>query len=220
MMTTDVTEVTESPTVTLAVCGTPGGTLRERQRVETRSLIIDAALELFEARGYEQTTVEDISNAAGISARTFFRYFESKNSVLFDDGRNKDDHDDVIDAIVARPATESMTEALRAVLHDKLARMFADDNGRKLRQLRVVLHEPSLQVLARDSFHEHGPELARAFAARLGTTPEELAPRVFAAAFTEAIWIILERWSASGAEVSHLPQLIDEAFAALHNGLG
>jgi hypothetical protein len=81
--------------------------------------------------------------------------------------------------------------------------------------MRVILKEPSLRVLARDSFHEHSPELAKGFAARLGTTPDSLQPRVLAAAFTEAIWVILERWSASGADFDDLPPLIDDAFEAI-----
>ncbi|MCU1392788.1 MAG: dehydrogenase [Ilumatobacteraceae bacterium] len=210
------------------VCAVPGGTLRERQRVETRTLILDAALHLFEAKGYEHTTVEDIAAKVGISSRTFFRYFESKTALLFDhpvDGAKADPveveqkSDAMLAAIVARPASESAGEALGAVLREQLVTIF-DSDGRKLRQMGIILAEPSLRVLAHDSFHEHRPDLARAFAARLGVGVDDLAPRVLAAAFTEAIWIILERWAASGADAKALPDLIDEAFAAISHGLG
>jgi AcrR family transcriptional regulator len=199
----------------------PGGTLRERQRVETQTLILDAALHLFEVKGYEQTTVEDIAAAVGISSRTFFRYFDSKTALLFDK-EGHEAHDDsagLMAALVARPASETVSEALRAVLREQLVAMF-DGDGRKLRQLRIVLSEPSLRLLAQDSFHEHRPDLAKAFAARLGTTPDALGPRVLAAAFTEAIWTILEKWSAMGADKALLPGLIDEAFSAINQGFG
>jgi AcrR family transcriptional regulator len=51
----------------------------------TRQRLADAALELFEANGYEQTTVNEIAAACGVSHMTFFRYFPTKDSVLLDD---------------------------------------------------------------------------------------------------------------------------------------
>jgi AcrR family transcriptional regulator len=58
------------------------GGLRESKRRDTLQRVAQAGLELFLARGYEATTVEDISAAAGISRRTFFHYFKSKDEVL------------------------------------------------------------------------------------------------------------------------------------------
>lgn len=184
-------------------------------------MILDAALQLFEEKGYEQTTVEDIAAAAGISSRTFFRYFDSKTALLFDkEGASAHDESaGLMSALVERPRSETVSEALRAVLRDQLVAMFSGDTC-KLRQLRILLSEPGLRLLAQDSFHEHRPDLERAFAARLDTTPDALGPRVLAAAFTEAIWIILEKWSATGADNAQLPALIDEAFSAINQGFG
>ena len=50
----------------------------------TRSRLAQAGLALFEERGYEQTTVADIAAAAGLTERTFFRYFADKREVLFE----------------------------------------------------------------------------------------------------------------------------------------
>ena len=61
--------------------GTP--TLRERKREKTRAAIVDAAMELFETRGYHGTTLADIAAAAEIGTRTFFSYFASKDDLLF-----------------------------------------------------------------------------------------------------------------------------------------
>jgi AcrR family transcriptional regulator len=60
-----------------------GRTRRERKRERTRAAIADAAIDLFETRGYDATTVADIADAADIGTRTFFDYFATKDEVLF-----------------------------------------------------------------------------------------------------------------------------------------
>jgi AcrR family transcriptional regulator len=60
----------------------PAPTLRERQRARTRQLLIDAALELFEQKGYLQTAIEDICAAIGASRATFYLHFKSKRDVI------------------------------------------------------------------------------------------------------------------------------------------
>lgn len=57
--------------------------LRETKKQRTREAFADAARELFAARGYDATTIDDLAQAAGVSRRTFFRYFQSKEAVLF-----------------------------------------------------------------------------------------------------------------------------------------
>lgn len=56
--------------------------LRERKRRDTHRRIVEAGLELFLSSGYEETTLDQISAAAGISRRTFFYYFKSKDEIL------------------------------------------------------------------------------------------------------------------------------------------
>ena len=56
---------------------------RQEKKLETRAALNDAAVTLFASQGYEQTTVDDLCREANVSLRTFFRYFESKDDVLF-----------------------------------------------------------------------------------------------------------------------------------------
>ncbi|MFN7055300.1 TetR/AcrR family transcriptional regulator [Hyphomonas sp.] len=60
----------------------PGGGLRERKRLETAARIREAGIRLFAQRGYDATTLDEIADEAGISRRTFFHYFKSKDDIL------------------------------------------------------------------------------------------------------------------------------------------
>jgi AcrR family transcriptional regulator len=59
--------------------------LRERKKHATREALVRAGLELFVERGYDETTLAEIADAAGVSTRTIFAYFPSKEDILFSD---------------------------------------------------------------------------------------------------------------------------------------
>src|ERR1700736_2951628 len=59
---------------------------RDRNKLRTRARLSGAALELFATQGYDATTIDQITEAADVSLRTFFRYFDSKEDVLFPRG--------------------------------------------------------------------------------------------------------------------------------------
>ncbi|NMO34397.1 TetR family transcriptional regulator [Streptomyces sp. GMY01] len=74
-----------------------------------RIRLADAAFALFDERGYEQTTVDDIAERAGVGRTTFFRHYRSKEAVIFPD------HDRLLELIRDRLATSSHRTALVAV---------------------------------------------------------------------------------------------------------
>ncbi|WP_405904173.1 TetR/AcrR family transcriptional regulator [Streptomyces sp. NBC_00656] len=74
-----------------------------------RTRLADAAFALFDERGYDQTTVDDIAERAGLGRTTFFRHYRSKEHVIFPD------HDRLLELIRDRLATSSHSTALVAV---------------------------------------------------------------------------------------------------------
>jgi AcrR family transcriptional regulator len=112
---------------------TPAEGLRERKRARAKAAAVDAALDLFAERGYDQVTVADICAAAEIAPRTFFRYFPSKEAVL---AQRPQEMADLVAAAIDRAAPELPD---RAVLDAALAEL-AD---------HVLAHRPRLEVLMR-----------------------------------------------------------------------
>ncbi|MFE2879449.1 TetR family transcriptional regulator [Streptomyces roseus] len=94
----------------------PAPGLRERKKRRTRDALLRAALLLFVAQGYEQTTVDEITDAVDVSQRTFFRYFANKEEVAFAVQDLVESH--FVAALRARPAAEGPLEALRRAVLD------------------------------------------------------------------------------------------------------
>lgn len=190
--------------------------LRERKKARTRDAIIDAALELFEEKGYEATTVEDIAAAAEVSPRTFFRYFESKLDLVM--ARTDTKHRLLGSLLLARPPGESLLVAMRAVLRAELDVQLEDPRVR--REFQVMLTTPSLRYLAREHFYEEEAEMVRDVAARLGLPADSLVAHVVTGMITAALWATVNRWLAGGGgELDRLHEMLDQAFAILADGV-
>ncbi|WP_426592869.1 TetR/AcrR family transcriptional regulator [Cellulomonas sp. McL0617] len=132
--------------------------LRERKRVETRHRIADAALDLALEHGLDGATVEAISAAAGVSPRTFFNYFESKDDALLN---APDAHE--IDAMVADVVAASDTLSLREVA----VRFFVE-------KIRTTMQAGARRDQRREMFQRHPHLLAAAFR-QLGDTQDAFA---------------------------------------------
>jgi AcrR family transcriptional regulator len=95
---------------------TTTSSLRERTRRAVQAELIDVAQALFIERGYESVTVEQIAAAAGMSKRSFFRYFPSKDALVL--GKYDRQGEDFAEALRARPKTEQPWTALRRMFDD------------------------------------------------------------------------------------------------------
>lgn len=193
--------------------------LRERNKARTRDDIIEAALGLFESRGYDATTCEEIAAAAEVSTRTFFRYFDTKLEVVMAAKGDEHREQNFFTMLAARPADEGPVDALRNAVREPMAELQAGGTI-AARQYCLMMLTPSLRALALEHFHEHEGELARAFALRLGRPDDDPGARVLAAAAVAALRTAMDQWVAAGAQPDGLSPRIDEALDLLEHGLG
>ncbi|GHG15111.1 TetR family transcriptional regulator [Streptomyces hydrogenans] len=176
--------------------------------------LTETALQLFAHRGFEAVTVDEIATAVGVSKRTFFRYFASKDDVVvqFLAGMGADMRAE----LAARPAGERPSAALLHAVSVPLAAC-GDHAERTLPVVRLILRTPAL--LARFLEHEAGwrEELAGELAVRLGLDPaDSLYPRLAAGMALTAFDTVLRRWSEeAGAGGADPLVLIVRAFAQL-----
>ena len=188
-------------------------TLRERTRRAVHAEITDTALRLFAEQGFDATTVDQIAAAAGISRRSFFHYFGSKEDVVMGDlealGRR------VRDALEARPATESAWEALREALKTlqgpdtdavtglEIAGMYADAPSLRAKHLEKHLRWQEL----------FAPDIERRLGIAPGATADPRARAVIASALA-GVDIAVEAWRESGGTADPV-DLFDQAVAAV-----
>src|SRR5271156_4438637 len=114
-----------------------------RRRSTTPQHITDVAIELFTARGFAEVSVDDVAQAAGISRRTLFRYYASKNAILWGDFDTHLAHlEDLLDAVDPRVR---LSAALRGAL---LAFNTFDEceTVRHRQRMRVILQTAELQA--------------------------------------------------------------------------
>lgn len=123
--------------------------LRERKKQRTRRALIEAALRLFEEKGFEETTLAEIAAQADVSTRTFFSYFASKEDVVFYDSEAR------VELAVATMATrmpgEPVIDLLLRVINQSIEYMTSNEDltfeDTALRA-RLLQTEPALQARA------------------------------------------------------------------------
>jgi AcrR family transcriptional regulator len=189
--------------------------LRERKKLATRLALHQAALQLVAQHGLDGVSVDDIAERADVSPRTFFNYFPTKDDAVL--GLDESDHHAQVTAFLARPADESPLQALRAVARDQAARMAGETELWPLR-LRVIDGHPPLLGRLVAAFGRSESAMAAAVAERAGTGADDVYPTLLAGVAGVAMRTALHRWLATDFTAA-LPDLVDEAWAALAAGL-
>ncbi|MBF6210009.1 TetR/AcrR family transcriptional regulator [Nocardia puris] len=194
----------------------PPSALRDRKRERTRRALLEAAVELFETRGYEETTVADIAAAAEVGTRTFFNYFASKEELLFPEP------DERVRAAVAAIASrrpgelpvEVLLRALRAA-GDNPGEHLVDDVSARIAAVRAEVSRTVPAVSGRAAHAqlvaqlEIGRQLHAAFPEELDEVRAAALVGAVVGAVSGALTVLFQR-AAAGHDDGELDRRIHE----------
>jgi AcrR family transcriptional regulator len=191
--------------------------LRERKKAETRAALQDAALELADRHGLDKVSVEAIADEAGVSPRTFFNYFTSKEDAVL--GISPAEPSPLVDHLRSRPADEPPLTSMHHALLASTERLQQDPDRWVLRR-RLVQRHPGLAAKYAARLADMEQDMVVVIADRLGLDPErDTYPGTVVSASMAAVRVAMSVWQQYGDEPATLVELIDEAFATLATGL-
>lgn len=141
-------------------------TTREAQRLETRRALAEHAIRLFHAQGFEQTTVEEIAAAAGVSTRTFFLHFPTKAAAAFPD------HQERVDDFVARLSDGAPFVNPLSQLRSVLLAGFDSSSPSRLSRYALLSKTPELRDEDARTDRDYEEAIAEFLQRHWGTAPE------------------------------------------------
>ena len=179
--------------------------LRERKKIKLRRSVQREALRLFADQGYEDTTVEQIADAADISTTTFYRYFPTKEDVVLDD-----DYDPIVEHIIGggddgEPLVTTVRTAIAAV-----AAAVEAERDAALARLQLLASVPALRARQGAEGRKTFDVYNRLFSTRSGRPAGDYQLRVTTAAFAAAQLEAARYWADAGGAES-LGRLMDDA---------
>lgn len=198
-------------------CMEPEG-LRERKKRQRRRRIEEVALDLFEQRGFGDTTIDDIAEAADIAPRTFFSYFSTKEDVVLADYAGRLER--IIDHLDVCRVDESPWSALRSAFAS-VAADYETERPALVRRFEIMAANPSVQARSLQLQVGWEESVGGALRARIGDLGDlgDLDARLTAAAALAAMRSAMGHWMATG-HGAPLPILFEACFDRLGAGLG
>lgn len=181
-----------------------------RPPVTTAADIEQVTLELFTRDGFDETTVDDIAAAAGISRRTFFRYYASKNDVVWGDfdGLLRD-----LEGWLANTAADMPMMDAIAVAVVRFNSLLPEAIPAHRQRMSLILHVPALQAHSTLRYADWRDVIARFASRRLGQPVNALGPQLVGHVALGTAVAAYERWL--NDESADLADLLTQAFAAL-----
>ena len=170
-------------------------------------------MRLFREQGWEQTTIEQIAEAAEVSPSTFFRYFPTKEEVVL-----QDDYDDLmVEAFRAQPPELTPLQAMRKALREVLGGLTPREREEEDERLRLSREVPELRAARLDELIRTMRLVAAIVGERAGRSSDDPAVLAFAGAF---IGVAMSTMLCAGQNpVAKTYQQFDDALALLEAGL-
>ncbi len=149
------------------------------------------ALDLFEERGFDEVTVEEIAEASEVSPSSVYRYFGTKEQIVL-----WDEYDpDIAEILVAALDSDAVPlEGLRRVLMGIVSGVGPDDEARLIRRLRLALTSPALEQATIAGTYAISELVERGLAESLGRPAADLEVQVFAHAFVGGLLGMFHHW--------------------------
>jgi len=186
--------------------------LRELKKTRTRASIREHALRLFREQGYTATTVEQIAAAAEVSPSTFFRYFPTKEDVIWQDDMDTR----MVEAFERQPPELSPIAAMRAAVREMMASYTEEDFAQLRETSALAVTVPEVRAKAIDEFARTIQVVAVAIGKRAGRPADDIRVRAMAGAVIGVIMAITLPWESWTGD-SWLS--IDESFEQIDRGL-
>lgn len=181
-----------------------------RWKPDAEGRLIKAALVLFERQGYDRTTIAEIADAAGLTKRTFFRYFADKREVLFD-GSHELDHRWL--GGIAQAAADAAPMAAVTAGFDAVAQMFDGRHSFAGVRFRIITAHPELQERELIKLQSLADAIKVALEER-GISPN--AATLASQAGVTVFYVAFGRWLEQD-DPAALRQLMDESLAELRS---
>jgi mycofactocin system transcriptional regulator len=185
-----------------------------RRRSTTWAHLSNVAIDLFADRGFDEVSVDDVAQAAGIARRTLFRYYPSKNALPWGDF---DAHlERMRDQLAGLDPSVPIGDALRTAL---LAFNTFDEaeTARHRQRMRVILQTAALQAYSMTMYAGWRAVVAAFVARRLGGEAGDLVPQTVAWTMLGVALSAYEHWLAD--ESVSLAEALDNAFDTVSDGL-
>lgn len=192
------------------------GSLRERKKANVKRILIDSAVNLFLSKGFDNVSVEDIVEKTSVSRSTFFRYFKTKEAVVF---RNHKARIAIFKEMLSSAKSEDklVFSAIKNALVN-FARYYDSIKNELIEEYQIVVSSPYLIAKDIEKDRDFEDAIAEEIYKRLGFgKANQRKARILAAAIFGTARIVMEEWFEGGCKTS-LIKLARESLDILSGG--